>query len=310
VKGAAHRSKRCALCRQEISPEYFMKPILLRLEDLEKTLKFDDQYQWFYEGRNGWWQYDDRTSQEIEVKHKNGDKMCELLIAGFLYIIDFENMVQFRRNDRTRKRNIKRDVATASGVKGVAGLKYVNQQPSSSSDRLGGDGGEQQPPIINTVSPSDQTTDDAMLSPPAPNNTPQTPQTPADSPPSSVSSSQQDLSAHFQHLSLGDYVQTQSASVSVQGAVSSTQNSPGSRTLYHAVCDTASTNQYQTETLHSSDNSSQHRNDNNRSQSQSLRQGNDELHQSQPRTVMGSSGTTSSNRNQPERNNSTDSDSN
>ncbi|XP_069127038.1 E3 ubiquitin-protein ligase rnf146-like [Argopecten irradians] len=204
VKGAAHRSKRCALCRQEIVPDFFQKPKLIRQQDLEKTITFDDKYQWFYEGRNGWWQYDDRTSQELELKHKNGDKLFELLIAGFLYVIDLENMVQFRRNDRTRKRNIKRDESTIEGVKGVAGLKYANQ---SSNERLGAEGVEQprsRSGVLNVVTSTDMGHDDTILSPPAPNNTPQTPQTPADSPPNSVSGSQQDLSLHFQHLSMDE----------------------------------------------------------------------------------------------------------
>ena len=43
-----------------------------------------------YEGRNGWWLYDERTSQEIEKSFKKSDLRCELLIAGFLYIIGKE----------------------------------------------------------------------------------------------------------------------------------------------------------------------------------------------------------------------------
>ncbi|XP_060077387.1 E3 ubiquitin-protein ligase rnf146-like [Ylistrum balloti] len=212
VKGAAHRSKRCALCRQEIVPEFFQKPKLIRQQDLEKTITFDEKYQWFYEGRNGWWQYDDRTSQELEIKHKNGDKLFELLIAGFLYVIDLENMVQFRRNDRTRKRNIKRDESNIEGVKGVAGLKYVNQ---NTNERPGAEGVEQprsRSGVLNVVTPTDTGHDDAILSPPAPNNTPQTPQTPADSPPNSTSGSQQDLSLHFEHLSLDELDSSQALS--------------------------------------------------------------------------------------------------
>ena len=121
-----------------------------------------------YEGRNGWWLYDERTSQEIEKSFKKSDQRCELLIAGFLYIIgkyktfhlhyfngrihgarihevssieiammiscvllirevfrspsDFEHMLQYRRNDPSRRRKIKRDLASAP-KKGVAGLR-------------------------------------------------------------------------------------------------------------------------------------------------------------------------------------------
>ena len=43
-----------------------------------------------YEGRNGWWLYDERTSHEIEKSFKNAEQRCELLIAGFLYIVGKE----------------------------------------------------------------------------------------------------------------------------------------------------------------------------------------------------------------------------
>ena len=54
---------------------------------------------------------------------------CELLIAGSLYIIDFEHMLQYRRNDPSRRRRIKRDQATGP-KKGVAGLRLdVVEEP-------------------------------------------------------------------------------------------------------------------------------------------------------------------------------------
>lgn len=201
------------MCRTEISPDFFLKPKLIRYEDLETTVKYDNKFQWFYEGRNGWWQYDDRTSLELELKFKEGGKVFELLIAGFLYVIDLDNMIQYRRNDRSRKRNIKRDVTEMSGVKGVAGLKYAASQIG---DRPGGDGLEQQTPaqqiaqqtttvpVLNQNDSASTGNIDGHSSPVAPSNTPQTSQTPEDSPSSSTSSSQQDLSVTFQNLNLGD----------------------------------------------------------------------------------------------------------
>lgn len=226
VKGVANRSKRCALCRQIIPAEFFNAPKLIHLDELKDKSKtiFDEGYQWFYEGRNGWWQYDERTSQELEIKYKKGDKIFELLIAGFLYVIDLENMRQYRRNDQTRKRRIRRDLRSIPGIKGIAGLKFEVDQ----NERPSGDGGEdstqsttsssgasmssqtagtQAQPISITSPNSDQVSalgDDTYLAPPAPNNTPQTPQTPADSPPGSMTSSQQDLSIHLQNLHLHD----------------------------------------------------------------------------------------------------------
>lgn len=91
----------------------------------EQSDEGGDKFCWFYEGRNGWWQYDARTSQELESFHQNGELTCELLIAGFLYTIDFRSMVQFRRNEPNRRRQIKRDLATIS-KKGIAGLRLHN----------------------------------------------------------------------------------------------------------------------------------------------------------------------------------------
>lgn len=60
----------------------------------------------------GWWQYDERTSKELEACYKSGERTCELLIAGFLYVADLDAMLQLRRNDPSRRRRIKRDFAT------------------------------------------------------------------------------------------------------------------------------------------------------------------------------------------------------
>lgn len=222
VKGVANRSKRCALCRQVIPAEFFNAPKLVHVEELKdkSTTIFDEGYQWFYEGRNGWWQYDERTSLELESRYKKGEKNFELLIAGFLYAIDLENMRQYRRNDQTRRRRIRRDLRSIPDIKGIAGLKFDESQNA----RPRGDGDEDDTQSSNTNAVANQQAsvsrpirmrspnsdqisslgDDTYLAPPAPNNTPQTPQTPADSPPGSVSSSEQDLSIHLQNLQLQD----------------------------------------------------------------------------------------------------------
>ncbi|KAL4236471.1 hypothetical protein ACF0H5_004857 [Mactra antiquata] len=220
VKGVANRSKRCAMCRQEIPADFFNDPKLLCEKEIkEKSLTiFDDGYQWFYEGRNGWWQYDDRTSNELEKKYKNGDKVFELLIAGFLYVIDLESMRQCRRNDQTRRRRIRRDMRTVPDVKGIAGLRFGENQPI----RPSGDGGESNtnnsgvtrgasstglnpPLILPSSNDGHPIVDDSYLTPSAPNNTPQTPMTPADSQPGSLSGSQEDLSIRFQLVHLNSH---------------------------------------------------------------------------------------------------------
>nr|CAD7441736.1 unnamed protein product [Timema bartmani] len=123
VKGVANQSKKCAMCRQEIPTDYLEKPQLLEQSNVEKVAgEFDDGYQWFYEGRNGWWQYEERTSADIEEVFKLGEPSCEIMICGVLYIIDFVKNHQYRKHDPTKKRRIKRDLETCEN-KGIAGIR-------------------------------------------------------------------------------------------------------------------------------------------------------------------------------------------
>ncbi|XP_041716357.2 E3 ubiquitin-protein ligase rnf146 [Coregonus clupeaformis] len=132
VKGASWHSKRCALCRQEVPEDFLEHPTLLSPEELKAAAagrrggagprSAGGDNAWYYEGRNGWWQYDERTSRELEDAFAKGRKRAEMLIAGFLYVADLENMVQYRRNEHGRRRRMKRDVVDIP-KKGVAGLR-------------------------------------------------------------------------------------------------------------------------------------------------------------------------------------------
>lgn len=124
VKGVTHRSKKCAMCRQEIPANYLENPVLVQVP--QSNTVDEDDYQWFYEGRNGWWQYDERTSYEIESAYQKGEKQVEVLIAGFLYVIDFEEHHQYRRCDPFRQRRVKRDLSIIP-KKGIAGIRIVNE---------------------------------------------------------------------------------------------------------------------------------------------------------------------------------------
>ena len=105
------------MCRREIPQSFLEHPALLSSIEPYPTpdevgqetasstsvqVQETEDLRWFYQGRNGWWEYDERTAQELELNYKKGDKTCELLIAGFLYSIDFENMWQCRRNEPHR----------------------------------------------------------------------------------------------------------------------------------------------------------------------------------------------------------------
>uniref|UniRef100_A0A3Q3GM33 E3 ubiquitin-protein ligase n=1 Tax=Kryptolebias marmoratus TaxID=37003 RepID=A0A3Q3GM33_KRYMA len=140
VKGASWHSKRCALCRQEIPEDFLERPVLLSPEELKAAAAglsrsrggSGADYAWYYEGRNGWWQYDERTSRELEEAFVKGRKSTEMLIAGFLYVADLEGMVQYRRNEHGRRRKMKRDVVDIP-KKGVAGLRLEPESVPISS---------------------------------------------------------------------------------------------------------------------------------------------------------------------------------
>uniref|UniRef100_A0AAG5CW03 E3 ubiquitin-protein ligase n=1 Tax=Anopheles atroparvus TaxID=41427 RepID=A0AAG5CW03_ANOAO len=127
VKGVAFKNLRCAMCRCDIPLTYLDHPQLVNgVEEIERaataTVADGNEYQWYYEGCNGWWQYDERTSQELEEAYLEGKKSCKILVAGFVYIVTFEHKCQIRQNDYSRIRRVKRDLVTIQ-KKGVAGLR-------------------------------------------------------------------------------------------------------------------------------------------------------------------------------------------
>ena len=71
--------------------------------------------------------YDQRTNDEIDQAFRQAERRVEILIVGQLYVIDFENMEQYRLNDTQRRRRIKYDLISAP-KKGVAGLKLDPQR--------------------------------------------------------------------------------------------------------------------------------------------------------------------------------------
>uniref|UniRef100_A0A8D0GRT8 E3 ubiquitin-protein ligase n=1 Tax=Sphenodon punctatus TaxID=8508 RepID=A0A8D0GRT8_SPHPU len=147
VKGASWLGKRCALCRQEIPEDFLDKPTLLSPEELKAASRGNGEYAWYYEGRNGWWQYDERTSRELEDAFSKGKKSTEMLIAGFLYVADLENMVQYRRNEHGRRRKIKRDILDIP-KKGVAGLRLdCDSNPANLARESSADGADSSPAL-------------------------------------------------------------------------------------------------------------------------------------------------------------------
>ncbi|XP_049285406.1 E3 ubiquitin-protein ligase rnf146 isoform X2 [Anopheles funestus] len=137
VKGVAFKNLRCAMCRCDIPLTYLDHPQLVNgVEEIVRaataTVSDGNEYRWYYEGGHGWWQYDERTSQELEEAYLRGDKSCKILVAGFVYIVSFEHKCQIRQNDYSRIRRIKRDLVSIP-KKGVAGLRLESSDSNPSS---------------------------------------------------------------------------------------------------------------------------------------------------------------------------------
>jgi len=169
------------MCRREIPSGYLENPSLLhpltstavsKSPNDSSEIEFTPQYQWFYEGRNGWWEYDERTTAELEEAYKASLKAaadaeensssspsqghpsnnCELLIAGFLYVIDFENMIQYRRNEPQRRRRVKRDIRDQiTNRKGIAGIRISIPTAASQTSTNNSFQNTTSTPIVSTA---------------------------------------------------------------------------------------------------------------------------------------------------------------
>lgn len=147
IKGVALRGGVCPLCRKPIRRGLFDKPNFedpkdepacssqadnpnSAAEDKEKSE--GDAVQWFYESRGGgWWRFEPRQEGDIEEGFASGKSALELMIAGYPYVLDFQDMAQYRKDlprsprwERKLKRVAGKDAVEKmnSPVRGVAGL--------------------------------------------------------------------------------------------------------------------------------------------------------------------------------------------
>ena len=107
----------CSLCRSVIPPHFFRHPQV----HADQDVKAKGNFFWYYEGRNGWWRFDERNNADLESSYQEGKEMVHFLICGNMYVIDFKNMVQYRLDMTGRVRSIKRECSEIA-AKGVAGL--------------------------------------------------------------------------------------------------------------------------------------------------------------------------------------------
>lgn len=71
----------------------------------------------------------------MEVAFQNEAKDCSVLVAGYVYFIDFQKMYQIRQNDISRQRKIKRDLASTT-KKGIAGLRILSNSLKEEGIRI------------------------------------------------------------------------------------------------------------------------------------------------------------------------------
>lgn len=114
----------CGMCRRPFSREIF-KQSKHHGSSSSKTIGNPQDICWFYEGKCGWWKFDERNGEDIEQSFNTGVEKFQLLLCGKLYVIDFKNMIQYRVDGSGRVRCIKRDSASSSS-KGIAGLTNEN----------------------------------------------------------------------------------------------------------------------------------------------------------------------------------------
>ncbi|CAL8148033.1 unnamed protein product [Orchesella dallaii] len=135
IKGVAIQGAHscCPICRATIPRSVLTNPNPL-LKDVDQLLKESStkklgdskdghHFQWYYESRSGgWWQYDKRTIEELEKAYASSQSQptCQLLIAGLIYVVDFEKMIQYQKNNNKVVRRIKRGEHLKK--RGVAGL--------------------------------------------------------------------------------------------------------------------------------------------------------------------------------------------
>ncbi|VDP01080.1 unnamed protein product [Soboliphyme baturini] len=139
--GAFLVSGRCPNCRREIEVDFIQRPnfvhgsneadIFSLQSQTNSTLSVSDATHcglaWFYKGWNGWWRYDNDTMNIIETAYNQGLSSVEVLIVGHIFVIDFNEMKQYRRDNPRKMRPVKRDRVTAP-FKGVAGVRLPSSE--------------------------------------------------------------------------------------------------------------------------------------------------------------------------------------
>nr|CDJ96656.1 Zinc finger and WWE domain containing protein [Haemonchus contortus] len=94
----------------------------------------DGRFYWLYEGCDGWWRFDPRLEKDLENGRRSEKHTVELIVCGFMYEVDYEQMVQYRKGAPRRKRKIKRvseaefqEISNKGIVKGISGVRLARK---------------------------------------------------------------------------------------------------------------------------------------------------------------------------------------
>jgi len=121
IKSASETTGVCALCRVEIGIEFnFQEHPILGVAQVPHS---SDGHYWFYEGFRGWWLYDAETNREIEEAFQRHQRTMEKFIAGYVYVIDIQNLNQKRKDGEGRCRRICRATLDLENIIGMAGIR-------------------------------------------------------------------------------------------------------------------------------------------------------------------------------------------
>lgn len=127
VNAISGMASTCSMCRQDIPRGFLESAEVLRKasQELDDTPPMESSsqqdWQWFYEGRNGWWRFEKRNNDELEENLRDGNQHFETMICGNIYVMDLVQFEQYQKDRPQRKRKIRRDLKSME-CKGVAGL--------------------------------------------------------------------------------------------------------------------------------------------------------------------------------------------
>ena len=85
-------TSQCAMCRSVIPRDFFKHP--------NTSVEVEEEGQdffWYYQGRNGWWRFDERNNKDLEDSFQDKKEKVHFLICGHLYVIDFKKMVSVKK---------------------------------------------------------------------------------------------------------------------------------------------------------------------------------------------------------------------